>query len=136
MIPVKLTKQRAEYLVGCFRDGTPIVPPAGGWSGNDMLALGGAAFAAALSQGPESWWLRANDTRSMQPEHAELVEETFDNDLHAAIGFYGHLVFLALDHTWDEHLEEEVQCLVSQEGTIKKKMEPVKGFKTQPNAGD
>ena len=131
MIPVQLTKERAAYLVDCLGNGKAIEPPPGGWTGNDYLALAGAAFAAAMNQGPEHWWHRENDVQSMQTEHREHVLEVFDHDLHAAIGMYSQLAFAALDEVWDENFEQEVCCLVTQEGTLKKNVKVVSGFKLE-----
>jgi len=59
MIMVKFEKQRAQEILKCLQNGEPI-KPAGpdGWSGNDALALAGACYFMAMSQGPQSFWLR------------------------------------------------------------------------------
>jgi hypothetical protein len=129
MIPVQFTKQRAAYLADCMGKGSPIEPASDGWTGNDLLALAGAALAGAMSHGPERWWLRENELSSMQLEHREHVIEMFEHDLHAAIAFYGQLFFMAIDGEWDQSLEPEVRCLVTQDGTLNKRMRPVSGFK-------
>jgi hypothetical protein len=61
-ITIKFNKARAQYLLKCLAAGTPSRPVQQGWSGNDMLALAGACFCGALSQGPPAFGCR--DTRA------------------------------------------------------------------------
>jgi len=133
MIPVKMTKERAEYFVACLGDGKPFIPPPGGWSGDEMLAVAGACLAAARSQGPNNWWSKANDTSAMHREHSEMVEEAFDHDLHAGVGFYSQLIEALMFGEWDKQYAADVQALATQTGTLKKSVSPVKGFVGHPD---
>jgi hypothetical protein len=54
-IMVKFNEARAQYPLQCLAVGTPIRPGQDGWTGNDMLALAGACFFGAMSQGPEDY---------------------------------------------------------------------------------
>ena len=131
-IGVKFDKARALYYLQCLKNGQPTNPPNGVWTGNDMLSLAGACFFGALSQGPESFWLK-EIPEEMHPEHQELVEEQFDHDLHAAISFYGHLTMLVHDDQFDDGYESHVFALVSQEGDLERRLTPVKGVKGHPD---
>ena len=97
-----------------------------------MLSLAGACFFGALSQGPSSFGLRQIRTE-LHPELREAVEETFDHDLHAAIGLYGHLTMLVADSRFDDGYAPHVVALVSQEGDLKQSLVPVKGVKGFPD---
>ena len=131
-IAVKFDKSRAVYYLDCLANGRPVEPTAGGWTGNEMLALAGACFFGAMSQGPQSFWLK-EIPETLHPEHRELVEQTFDNDLHAAIEFYSHLTTQVADDQYDSAYAPQVVALVSQEGDLKKNLVPIKGIKGHPD---
>lgn len=125
---VKFNKARAQYLLRCLAAGNPIRPEQQGWTGNDMLALAGACFFGAMSGGPASFWCREIPA-NLAPEYREAEEATFFNDLHAAVEFYGHLAMLVRDGAYDEGYEENAAVLVTQEGDVQKKVQPVSGVK-------
>jgi hypothetical protein len=131
-IMVKFNKARAQYLLKCLAAGNPIRPEQQGWTGNDMLALAGACFFGAMSQGPASFWCREIPA-DLPPEYREAEEATFFDDLHAAVEFYGHLTMLVQDEAYDEGYDSTVKALVTQDGDVHKTMHPVSGLKV---AGD
>ena len=130
-IMVRFNKARAQHLLQCLASGTPIQPESGGWTGNDMVALAGACFFGALSQGPASFWSH-EIPEHLHAEYREAEEEVFFNDLHAAVEFYGHLTQLVQDGSYDSGFDPEVKALVTQEGDIHKTVQPISGIRT-PN---
>jgi len=132
-IIVQFNKARAQYLLQCLAAGTPIQPANEGWTGNDMLALAGACFFGALSQGPASFWCR-DIPENLHPEYQEAEEGVFFNDLHAAVEFYGHLTRLVKDGDYDYGHDPEVKALVTQEGDVQKSVQPISGINTSSNA--
>jgi hypothetical protein len=127
-IMVKFNKSRAQYLLKCLASGTPIQPEREGWRGNDMLALAGACFFGAMSQGPAAFWPH-NIPKNLPPEYREAEEATFFNDLHAAVEFYGHLTMQVQDETYDNGYDPHVMALVTQEGDVHKSIQPISGIK-------
>ena len=132
-IMVQFNKARAQYLLQCLAAGTPIQPAHEGWTGNDMLALAGACFFGASSQGPASFWCRDIPV-DLHPEYQEAEEETFFNDLHAAVEFYGHLARLVEDGVYDDGHDQEVKVVVTQEGDVERTVRPISGMKTTGDA--
>ena len=131
-IAVKFNKQKAQYYLECLKNGRAIAPGDGNWTGNEMLAVAGACFFGAMSQGTQSFWLKElPDT--MHAEHREAAEEKFDHDLHAAVAFYGQLTKLVEYESFDEQFAPEVMALVSQQGDTELSVFPVKGVKGQPD---
>ena len=70
MINIHFEKERAEYLLECLIDGKPIEPPDIGWTIDDMLALAGACFFAAMIQGPME--ILGDELVKLSPEKEEL----------------------------------------------------------------
>ncbi|MCH7540679.1 MAG: hypothetical protein IH999_09840 [Proteobacteria bacterium] len=127
-IAVKFEKPRAQYYLDCLANGQAIAPIEDGWTGNDMLALAGACFFGALSQGPASFWLK-EVPEDKHPEYKEADDESFDNDLHAAIAFYAQLTMLVAHREFDDSYAPNVMVLVTQEGDVKRTLQTVKGVK-------
>lgn len=125
---VKFNKARAQYLLQCLASGSPIQPEQEGWNGNDMLALAGACYFGALSQGPASFWPH-DIPANLHPEYREAEEATFFNDLHAAVEFYGQLTMLVQDEVYDNGYDSTVKALVTQEGDVHKSVQPISGIK-------
>jgi len=134
-IKVKFNKARAQYLLQCLASGAPIEPETRAWTGNDMLALAGACFFGALSQGPASFWGR-DIPEHLHAEYREAEEETFVNDLHAAVEFYGQLTLLVQDKTFDAGYESNVLSLVTQEGTVHNIVRTITGTKASRDSKD
>jgi hypothetical protein len=128
-IAIKFDKDRAQHYLDCLAQGKDIKAPAGGWTGNDMLALAGACHFGAMSQGPQSFWLKEIPA-DLHAEHAEQKEEQFFIDLGAAIEFYSQLTMLVQDEEYDNSFRPEAFALVSKtiEGEVHQYMKPVKGF--------
>lgn len=132
-IAVRFDKGRTQHYLDALANGNSIEAPPGAWTGNDMLALAGACSFGAMSQGPQSFWLKELPAE-MHPEHREQKEEAFMHDLEAAIGFYRQLTMLLKDDEYDQALQPECLALVSKtvEGEEHLTMKPVKGFKEYP----
>ncbi len=130
-VVVKFNKTRAEQILHCLNTGTPITPSGDGWTGNDMLAVAGACFYAAMSQGPASFWLR-DISANLHTEHREAEELQFMNDLRAAVEFYAELTRLVRDEAYDDKCEVNVVAMATQEGEVSRSFTPVKGFKQTP----
>src|SRR5262245_59914845 len=105
MIPVDLSKERADELIRCLRSGKPLTPPRGGWNGHESLAVAGMMLAAARAQGPGAWYPGKHDFAYMPGEHREHVADRFNNDLFAAVALYAELMTLAMSGAWDKHFE-------------------------------
>lgn len=115
MIGVNFNKERAEYLLDCLKHGKPIRPEQNAWTGFDMLALAGACYFCAMSQGPAMYRNAAFD--KLPQERREAVEQTFLNDLFAAIAFYSELTMVVADNRYDEQFEPDVMAVVATEDT-------------------
>lgn len=126
-ILVKFNKDRAQNLLKSFHTGTPINPPTDGWTGNDLLALAGACYFAAMSHGPESFWCR-DISASLRPEYREAEEFAFFDSLHAAIEYYGQLTGLVQDGQYDEGFDPDVRAMVRKEGDSEIIVRPISGF--------
>jgi hypothetical protein len=135
MIAVQFAKARAETFIECIKAGKPIGPGPDGWTGNEMLALAGACYFAARSHGPSAYWLKAVDVANLHDEHREHVEESFENDLHAAIDCYAQLTMLVCDGTYDSACDPVAVALVGQEGDVTRRLKPVTGFYLPPDSG-
>ncbi len=121
-VGINFSKPKAEYLLGCLADGSPIE---GIRTMDDMLVLAGACFFVAMSHGP----IRLRDVpwSELPTERREAGEEQFFADLHAAVDFYSHLTMLVRDGIYDRSFALDVKALVSGsgEGTVVK---PLEGF--------
>jgi hypothetical protein len=73
-----------------------------------MLALAGACHFGAVSQGPQSFWLREIPA-DLHPEHVEQKEDQF----FTAIEFYSQLTMLVQDKQYDESFRPQVAAIVS-----------------------
>lgn len=131
---VKFNKARAQHLLQCLASGSSIAPEQEGWSGQDMLALAGACFFGAMSQGPASFWSR-DIPKNLHPEYREAEEASFFNDLHAAVEFNAKLMMLVQDGAYDDGYEPHVKALVTQAGGVRKSMQPISGIKF-PNSSN
>ena len=140
MFPLNFKKKRAEYFLDCLANGKPIShdPEQPGWTINEMVQLAGACFFVMMTHGPilQVEYAKMQGKKYAQPankEHAEAVDESVFNDLHAGIEFAGHLSQLVCDAEYDQTWEDFVQCAVTQSCAteIKKSMQPFTGLKEQ-----
>ena len=125
-IGVDFDKSKAAYFIDCLANQKPIAPPNGAWTADDMLALAGASFFVVMSHGP--WLNRDIDMSKLPPEHREAKEETFFEDIHVAIEYYGHLSMLVQDDEYDTQFEPRHRAVVFHD-TEGKKVIPVDGVK-------
>jgi hypothetical protein len=125
-IPIVFEKSSAQKLITAIARGDDIP---GVNNVNDMLALAGACYFAAMSRAP---MLHKELARMQHPEPQEASEEKFFEDLQAAIGFYGQLYRLLKDKRFDAHFCDTVRAVVWRDtdgGTFR--VQPVEGFKDQ-----
>jgi hypothetical protein len=80
-----------------------------------MLALAGALYAIAFSQGPPLH--QDNDRLKMRPtEHRELIGRQFRDELFGAIELYEELTFKVIDAEYDGVFEPLVEGFVEKVG--------------------
>lgn len=94
---------------------------------DDVLALAGACFFMAMSQGGAlhqgvDW----SKVPGGQPE--DVNEDTFIQDIHAAIEYYAQLFLLVADGAYDENFDEQHRAIVLLERG-KKTVVPVEGMR-------
>lgn len=131
MIGVHFNKSFAETVVEAMKNGKPIAPPSGDWTGNEMLTLAGMLVAGVFSQGPHTYQL-AGITQEMREklpnERQEAVEQTFGRDIHDAIKYLSTLMFAVIDGEYDQRYEETVEAIVYHNDDETRVM-PARGFK-------
>jgi len=133
-IPVKFDKAHALYLLDCLSTGKPIQPKdPRGFTGDDMLALAGACYFGAMSQGPGAWAQNVEAFQSKVKEHREAVSLNFETCLLAAIEFYGVLTDLVKHEEYDARQEPKALALVGANEIVGKTFAPVRGFKGMKN---
>ncbi|MBY0523138.1 MAG: hypothetical protein K2R98_07050 [Gemmataceae bacterium] len=108
-IAINFDKARMEQLLDCLNKGRPI---AGVESVDDFLALAGACFFMAMSQGPElqkgvDWSLL-----TQEPPPDEEGGDTFVPEIHAAIEYYAQLALLLADGGYDQSFEPKHKAIV------------------------
>ena len=140
-IIINFQKETGEGFLNSLSNGKPITPPRGdSWNANEMLTLAGACFFAAMTHGPAAMgspsfigkeYEPGKELEGMHPEHQEAVEETFQDDLHAAIDYYSYLSQHVFDDEYDQLCEPNCIAWV-QWDKGEKKMKPLKGFKDHP----
>ena len=119
----------------CLAEGKTIKPEQANWTVNEMVGLAGACFFCLLSHGPLLRKVAADmQGKKLEPsettEHQEADDELVFNDLHSAIEFVSHLTMLVRDQEYDNNFEELVQCCVTQEGQVTKRIVPIGGYKS------
>lgn len=129
-IPVIVVKEQLAYYLDCINNGKAIEAPKGGWNGYDLLTLAGVCFFGRMSHGPAS--LSDFNVDDLPPEHREAVYETFNQDLHIALEWYGHKAELVADDKYDDEFERALTALLYLEDG-KKCMLPVRGFRRHPD---
>lgn len=125
-IAIHFDKAKAEQFIARLSQGEPIE---GVRDVDDILALGGACFFLAMSQGPALD--KAVDWSKVPPEQQpdeNQEEDTFIEDLHAAIEYYGQLTLLVANGDYDEYFEPRHQAIVLIEDN-EKTVVPVEGMR-------
>ena len=104
MIPFELDKTRALEIFEDLIMGRAIEPAADGhsWTGQELIAVAGGALALAMLAGSRAWYLReASD--GQHAELNELVAESLEGDIHAAIALYAALLRRCVTNdAWDQ----------------------------------
>ncbi len=135
MIIAIFEKERAEHFIDALNHGKPIQPPeGGGWHGADMLALAGALYAAAYSQGPDAFRYMGQELKHMNAEQREACLAGFGFGLHHAIEFCQHLTGLVIDGDFDAQYDPYVEAVldVDQDGNLE--TQPIDGFRRPPGS--
>ena len=123
-IAINFDKAKAERLLAKLTQGKSID---GVQSVDDILALGGACLFLAMSQGPALQ--QAVDWSKVPPEQQPEGEEedTFVEDLHAAVEYYAQLTLLVANGDYDEYFEPRHKAIVMIEQG-EKTVVPVEGM--------
>ena len=132
MIIAIFEKERAEHFIDALNNGKPIQSPEGGWHGADMLALAGALYAAAYSQGPDAFRYAGREIEHMNAEQQEACLAGFGLGLHHVIEFCQHLTCLVLDGGFDALYEPYVEASLDIDQDGKLETRPVDGFRSPP----
>ncbi len=123
-IAINFDKAKAERFLEGLSKGKPISDVQ---SVDDILALAGACFFMAMSQGPALHeavdWSRIN---SGEPP-TEQSEDTFIQDIHAAIEYYAQLMLLVAGGEYDENFDARHRAIVMLEKG-KKTVVPIEGM--------
>jgi hypothetical protein len=123
-IPINFDKAKAERYLASLNGGKPI---GGVETIDDILALGGACFFMAMSQGP-ALQQAVDWSKLSAAEQAEQGEDTFIQDIHAAIEYYAQLTLLVVDGAYDENFEQKHRAIVMLEKG-KKTVVPIEGMR-------
>lgn len=135
MIAVHFNKDFAQAVNDALKNGKPIIPPSGKWTGNDMLTIAGILFAGVFSQGPHAYQLKGlpdEIIKKMPNERQEAVKETFNVDIHDGIDFVSTLMFDLLEGKFDADFKTDVKAIVYRDDNIKN-IVPASGFKKHKN---
>lgn len=96
---------------------------------DDILALAGACFFMAMSQGPALHqavdWSKVGSV-----DHADQNEDTFIFDIHNAIEYYAQLTLLVADGEYDENFDPQHRAIVMVENG-KKTVVPIEGMRQE-----
>ncbi len=99
MVNVSFNRDRALAVIACLERGEPVSPAGERWTRDDLLALAGVCFAAAMSHGPEG--LAGKDPMSIPLEHREAYLQTLGDDLAWAIRWLAEMARLSMVGGYD-----------------------------------
>jgi hypothetical protein len=122
-IAINFDKAKAEQYLEGLTNGKPISDVQ---SVDDILALAGACFFMAMSQGP-ALHQGVDWSRLTAGEPTEQSEDTFIQDIHAAIEYYAQLVLLVAGGEYDDNFEARHRAIVMLENG-KKTVVPIEGM--------
>jgi hypothetical protein len=123
-IAINFDKEKAERFLEGLTKGNTIT---GVQTVDDILALAGACFFMAMSQGPALQ--QAVDWSKIGSESlGEQNEDTFIQDIHNAIEYYAQLTLLVADGEYDESFDPQHRAIVMLENG-KKTVVPLEGMK-------
>jgi hypothetical protein len=107
-IAINFDKNKAKHFIDALAAGKSIT---GVQTVDDILALAGACFFMAMSQGPALQ--QAVDWSKVGSEQqGSRDEDTFISDIHAAIEYYAQLTLLVADGEYDEDFEPRHRAIV------------------------
>jgi hypothetical protein len=129
-IAINFDKAKAERFLEGLTKGKPIT---GTQTVDDILALAGACFFMAMSQGPAI--NQAVDWSKLGPvDHSNQNEDTFIQDIHNAIEYYAQLTLLVADGEYDENFDPQHRAIVMVENG-KKTVVPIEGMRQDMVSG-
>ncbi len=106
-IAINFDKAKAQHYIECLRTGKPI---AGAQSPDDHLALAGACFFMAMSEG--SQLQQAVDWSKLAPRFQQDTDENFIPDIHNAIEYYAQLTLLVVGEEYDDTFDPTHHAIV------------------------
>ena len=114
-------------MLTALSNGTPIE---GVRTRDEMLALAGACFYAAMSHGPDLHQGRDRDKAPV--DYREATEPGFYRDLHGAVEFYAQVAMMIRLGEYDNRFEPEARAILhaGAEGDGGQVV-PLQGFKDQ-----
>jgi len=132
-IAINFDKKKAERYIQALTDGKPIDAAR---NVDDILALAGACFFAAMSQAPAlqkavDW----SELDRQPPEEDDEEEDTFFADLHAAIEYYGQLTMLVASGEYDASFDPKCRAIVTIENG-EKTVHPIEGEREEQEADE
>lgn len=121
-MPVELTKARVDELLQCINNGKPIAAADGTWNVPELLALAGAAIAAAECHGPATWptvfTTDQHELDQLPSEERDLVIGRLRMFLGYAVGAYKNLALAAACRHWPNMYEDDVKLAILGDGTV------------------
>jgi hypothetical protein len=127
-IAINFDKAKAERLIARLTQGKSID---GIQSVDDILTLGGVCLFLAMGQGPAlekavDW---SKIPAEQQPDEDE-EEDTFVEDLHAAIEYYAQLTLLVANGDYDDYFDPNHKAIVLIEAG-EKTVIPIEGIRNE-----
>jgi hypothetical protein len=129
-IAINFDKAKAERLVDALTNKKPIETPR---DVDDILALAGACFYAAMSQAPALH--KGVDWSRVGHEAQDEDQDSFFADLHAAIEYYGQLMMLVAAGEYDDSFDPRHKAIVMMQDD-RKTVIPVEGVRGELDDDD
>ena len=129
-IAINFDKAKAERLVDALTNKKPLDTPR---DVDDVLALAGACFYAAMSQAPALH--KAVDWSRVGHHEQDEDQDTFFADLHAAIEYYGQLMMLVAAGEYDDSFDPRHKAIVMMQDD-RKTVIPVEGVRGELDDDD